>query len=262
MGDQHGATWMDRLPWVMLGKRTAYQPALDCTASDMVYGGNPTIPGDLIGEPGPPLTSEDRHHLLQTLQMNADRAPTQTVHNRTPAINYPDLSNITHVYIKKGKTAVLGPKFEGPFKIIERVSQSCIKVRVGTTAAGQPRLETQHWSNCKPVTLEEGQVEGSRATRGRKPLDPKAKMFKPSTPPPFNTGGTRPPPPFPMAKDHSAPGVIAPKTQTRTINDAPTNGGGGAQATSVHTRSAHSNNDVPSGGGGQEAVTRTRTRII
>ena len=110
-GDLHGATWVDRLPWIMLGRRTAYQPALDCSAADLVLGANPTIPGDLIGEPGPPLTKGQTQELLQALQMNAAKPPTQTTHNRTIPENFPDLSKVTHIYLKKGKTTPLGPKF-------------------------------------------------------------------------------------------------------------------------------------------------------
>ena len=55
MGDQYGEKWMDRLPWVLLGRRTTYQPALKATPAEMVLGSNPTIPGDVIGIPGPPM---------------------------------------------------------------------------------------------------------------------------------------------------------------------------------------------------------------
>ena len=68
MGDEFGASWMDRLPWVMLGHRTAYQPALDATAAEMVMGANPIIPGDLLGTQGPPLTDKQLQVLLQGLQ--------------------------------------------------------------------------------------------------------------------------------------------------------------------------------------------------
>ena len=163
IGDSHDSTWVDRLPWVMLGRRTAFQPALDCSASDMVLGANPTIPGDLIGEPSPPLSKGRVQELLQALQMNAAKPPIQTIHIRKIPVNCPDTSKVTHIYLKKGKTPPLGPKYEGPFKIIERVSQSCIKIRVGTAADGTPRLETHHWSNFKPVPFAEGQEQGQKA---------------------------------------------------------------------------------------------------
>ena len=92
----------------MLGRRTAFQPALDCTAAELGLGENPTIPGDIVGEPGPPLSQGQIKDLLEGLQRNASRPPVQTTHNRNPHINQPDLSNVTHVYVKKGKTTPLG----------------------------------------------------------------------------------------------------------------------------------------------------------
>lgn len=135
---------MDRLPWVMLGRRTAFQPALDCSAAELVFGGTPTIPGDLAGEPSQPLTQPQLKQLLHGLQANASRAPVQTTHNRHRPINLPDLSKVTHVYLRKGKTTPLGPNCEGPFKINRHISQSCIEIRVGTSAGGEPRLEMHH----------------------------------------------------------------------------------------------------------------------
>ena len=65
-------------------------------------GSNPTIPGDIVGEPGPPLKGDQLKQLLDTLRQNAAKDPIPMTHNRNPPINYPDLSNVTHVYIKKG----------------------------------------------------------------------------------------------------------------------------------------------------------------
>ena len=86
-------------------------------------------------------------------------------HNRTPEINYLDLTDVTHVMIRKGKALPLGCNFEGPFEITDRVGSSCIKVKLGTFADGQPRIETQHWSNCKPAVLAEGAQMGLRLRR-------------------------------------------------------------------------------------------------
>merc|ERR1712219_102200 len=61
MGDEHGSKWMTALPWVLLGRRTAFQPALDATAAELVLGCNPTVPGDFIQPVGRP------HHLATPL---------------------------------------------------------------------------------------------------------------------------------------------------------------------------------------------------
>ena len=56
MSDEEGKNWMSRLPWVLLDRRTAYQPDLGATAAELVMGANPTQPGDLIGTPEEPMT--------------------------------------------------------------------------------------------------------------------------------------------------------------------------------------------------------------
>ena len=181
MGDEYGKKWMERLPWVLLAKRTSYQPALKATPAEMVLGSNPTIPGDIIGVPGPPLQGQQLKAILDGLRKNAARPPVQTTHNRTQAVNYPNLDATTHVYIKRGKTTPLGKQFDGTFLILERRGKSCIKVKVGLTAKGEIREEIHHWSNCKPAVMKEDTPEASRVQRGRKPLNPQAQDFKPAS---------------------------------------------------------------------------------
>ena len=66
----------------------------------------------------------------------------------------------------------MGSNFDGPFEIVERMGSSCVKVRVGSYANGKPRLEVQHWSNCKPAVLAQGAQEGQKVARGRKKKPP------------------------------------------------------------------------------------------
>ena len=170
MGDEHGSRWMTALPWVLLGRRTAFQPALDATAAELVLGCNPTVPGDFIQPVGPPLNPSQVSDLLEGLRMNAARQPVQTAHNRTLPVNYPEnLHEVTHVYVKRGKTTPLGHSYDGPFPITKRLDTSCVEIRVGSYASGAPRLEVQHWQNLKPAVLKEGQEPATRVSRGRKP---------------------------------------------------------------------------------------------
>ena len=72
------------------------------------------------------------------------------------------------MYVKCGKPTPLGPKFDGPFKIIERLGNSTIKVRVASYANGQPRYETHHWASCKPAVFLDEPFETERTPLGRK----------------------------------------------------------------------------------------------
>ena len=86
---------------------------------------------------------------------------------------------VTHVFVRRGKTTPLGPCFDGPFEIKQRLGTSCVQIRVGSYANGEPRYETQHWNNVKPAVLSENAVATERIALGRRPLNPEAKSFKP-----------------------------------------------------------------------------------
>ena len=51
MGEVHQERWYDFLPFVLLGKRVAYQPDLGASASELTFGKNVTIPGQLLLDP-------------------------------------------------------------------------------------------------------------------------------------------------------------------------------------------------------------------
>merc|ERR1712242_685255 len=44
MGNHHGSQWRRALPWVLLGKRIAFQPDLDTSAALLAFGRSPLIP--------------------------------------------------------------------------------------------------------------------------------------------------------------------------------------------------------------------------
>ena len=71
MGDTHQERWMDHLPFVLLGRRVAFQPDLGASASELTFGQNVRIPGQILSDPG---ELEDQ----QTLQklLNGRTPPT------------------------------------------------------------------------------------------------------------------------------------------------------------------------------------------
>ena len=156
MGDKHGENWLSHLPWVMLARRTALQPDLGTSPAEMTLGMHPRLPPDLLGEPGQPLSSPESEKLLEGLRAKAARPAVQPSHHGDKPVNLPNLDHVTHVFIKRGKTTPLGPSYDSPFAITERVGKSCIQVRVGSFASGEPRFELHHWQNCKPAHTDEG----------------------------------------------------------------------------------------------------------
>ena len=78
------------------------------------------------------------------------------------------MATATHVFTKKGKTTPLGPIYEGPYPITERIGDSTLKIKVGTSAQGEPRIEMHHWSNCKPAAFTAEPRDAVKINRGRK----------------------------------------------------------------------------------------------
>ena len=235
-----GEKWMARLPWVLLGRRTAYQPELDATSAELVYGSNPVVPGDIVGHPGAPLTEAQLQLLLEGVKANANQPAIPMSKHRQPPVNMPDLSKVTHVRVERAKPGPLGHAWAGPFKIVERVGQACIRLKVGNFADGRPKYELQHWVNCKPCPPGPNIKEAQRPLPGRKPLNPEAKEFRPAAP----TGANKPTQPTGVSakENHSAPVDTAPQ--------------------SVQKPAAQNNDICRNGGGPVHAERRTRTRVI
>ena len=170
VADESGENWMEMLPWVLLGRRTAYQQDLEATSAEFVLGANPLIPGDIVGEPGPPLKNDQLKSLLNSLRAQASKTAVQTSSHQEPPVHEPEnLDKVTHVRLKRHKLGPLQHSYEGPFPILERVGRSCIKVQVGLFADGTPRVETHHWENAKPAVLAEDQQPATKKKLGRKP---------------------------------------------------------------------------------------------
>ena len=187
MGNESGDAWMNRLPWVMLWRRSAIQTDLGASPAELALGTHPKLPGDLIGAPTEPNSDQQLQTILQGLRVHNAQPATQMSSHGQKTPYYPDTSQVTHVFVQKGKPAPLGQQFEGPFRIIERLGKSCLKIQVGLTAAGIPRYETQYWTNCKPAPIVFTGPEAQKAAPGRKRLSPAAPTFTTTTPDTPNT---------------------------------------------------------------------------
>ena len=166
MANENHDKWMDCLPWVLLNRRTVYQPALQASAAEMTLGFCPKIPGDLTHEDGLDLPD-----LLAKLRTNAAQPPAPTQHHRHRPVHFPQSTQTcTHVYVRKGKPSLLGPPMDGPYKIIERKSDSTLKLLVGHKVDGTPRYELHTWANCQPMPENIPEFKSmSKPTLGRKP---------------------------------------------------------------------------------------------
>ena len=176
MGDTHGSKWLQVLPWVLLGRRTAYQEDLGTSPAELTFGQTPLIPGDLAGAELNP--DSDLATLLDKVKTKAARPPVQTSHHgNSPTVHQPavynNLAKVTHVYVRRGKSSPLGAQFDGPFPIVSRQGTSCVEVRTAYYANGNPRLELHHWKNCKVAHFMDEPFEAEKAPLGRPSTRPK-----------------------------------------------------------------------------------------
>ena len=157
-------------PWVMLGKRTAFQPDVGASPAELVYGQTLQVPGDL---PGAELKPDSTlANLLERVRKNALRPPVQTAHHSTPVSQIPkEMANATHVLVKIEKTTPLGGRYDGPYEILRREGQACLVVKVGEFNDGRPREELVHWDNCKVAYFLEEPFTVDKPKLGRKPKE-------------------------------------------------------------------------------------------
>ena len=166
MGNIHGDKWTSALPWVLLGKRIQVQPDLDISAAQLVFGKSLSIPGQMLGHPGTPLSNLQTKALLEELyRLSAQPSvPTSTI---VDPIDISKTESAKHVYIKVEDPAPLAPRFEGPYEIVSRPSRSTITVRVGSFVDGRPRLQTYNWNLAKIAHLRDDAECGERPKLGR-----------------------------------------------------------------------------------------------
>ena len=134
---------------------------------------------DLIS--GPPMTAPELEGMLDTLQASVDRPMVPTSdHSTHSPIFMKDTESATHVYSKIDNPTGMMPRYTGPHKILERLSDSTLLLKVGTYSSGKVRTQVRHWSHCKPAYMREGSVEAEGAKLGR----PKKSSVQIDAPPP------------------------------------------------------------------------------
>ncbi|KAJ8401807.1 hypothetical protein AAFF_G00377780 [Aldrovandia affinis] len=147
-------SWTDRLPWVLLGLRTAPKEDLQSSSAELVFGQALRVPGDFIPEPTTPwVVSSQRPALLN--KANAFKPVPTSQHGLPRAWIPTDLSTAQYVFIRhNAHRSPLKPPYDGPFRVMETGDKTFI-VDVG----GKPeritvdRLKPAHQALDQPVVL-------------------------------------------------------------------------------------------------------------
>ena len=115
------------------------------------------------------MTNEALRDILEGLRFKSAQPPKQMMAHGKKQVYMPDSAlQAEYVFIKRGKPDNLGKQFDGPFKVEEQVGDTCLKIRLGSMAQGEPRFETHHWNNMKPAVVQESTNVQERPNPGRK----------------------------------------------------------------------------------------------
>ena len=132
--DGSSASWMDHLPFVLLGLRASIRADSGCSPSDLLYGSHLRLPGDLLGVVQPPSSvpavSEFANHLRSVMQKSS---PMPVVHHCSPASSVSEaLLTASHVFLRVDAVRrPLVPPYEGPFPVLERSAKTFIILKRG-----------------------------------------------------------------------------------------------------------------------------------
>ena len=142
-----GPNWIDELPWVLLGIRTAPKEDLHTSSAELVYGAPLTVPGDFVASPN---STSSPGTLLRTLHDKVQGfMPVPTSQHGTQASSVPpNLHSSQYVFVRRDcHRSPLKRPYEGPFKVIHSGPKVFTIDRGG-------KLETISIDRLKPAHLD------------------------------------------------------------------------------------------------------------
>lgn len=145
--------WVDELPWVLLGIRTAPKEDLGTSSAELVYGAPLTVPADFIATSPPP---DPATVLSETREAVRQLAPVPTSQHGRPRSFVPrSLASSDFVFTRRDahRTPLQNP-YEGPFRVLEKGDKS-FKLDVGgrSETVTVDRLKPAHVDIDRPVTV-------------------------------------------------------------------------------------------------------------
>ena len=170
MGEKHHNKWIDHLPFVLLGRRVALQPDIGASASEMTFGMNVRIPGQLLQDPGSLPDGPELQDILNKVRQSTNNEAIQPSRHNKPEIPLKEIPlDVTHVYTRQHQTTGLQTPYEGSFRIEERVSRSVVKIEVGHYKDGRKRYELRHLNDVKLAHPKSMAAPAARPALGRPP---------------------------------------------------------------------------------------------
>ena len=147
--------WIDELPWVLLGLRTAPKEDIGVSSAELVYGEPLSVPGEFIPTGTTPWSSSDF--------LKNSRSPENIIHSHAPTTQHckphstvpRSLENTKYVFIRTD--AHRGPlqrPYTGPYKVIRSGTKTfLIDIGGREELISIDRLKPAHVDLKEPVTV-------------------------------------------------------------------------------------------------------------
>jgi cleavage and polyadenylation specificity factor subunit 1 len=118
-----GANWVDELPWVLLGHRTAPKDDLKASPAELVFGDSLLLPGEFAANGEAPIFPALLNHPAVPSDVRRHGAVAPTPLN--------ELLKSKHVFVRVGpQHPSLARPYQGPFKVVEP-GHKTFKVLIG-----------------------------------------------------------------------------------------------------------------------------------
>ncbi|CAL1683860.1 unnamed protein product [Lasius platythorax] len=145
----HGTSdWTEVLPTILLGLRASYKEDIQASAAELVFGTTLKLPGEYFTFEDPIGLPQMFAEKLRKYMRQARGSPTAH-HIKTKTFIHKELQDATHVFIRIDRPREpLERPYEGPFKIIERISDFLYRIDY----KGQP--EDINIDRLKPAFME------------------------------------------------------------------------------------------------------------
>ena len=153
-GSLKESNWVDKLPWVLLGIRTAPKEDLQSSSAELVYGQPLRVPGGFVPGTNVPWSATlQRSTLLDNARLFA---PVPTSRHGLPQSHIPaGLRTAAYVFIRHdAHRGPLRPPYEGPFRVLETGDKHFV-VDMGGRPERLPidRLKRAHLDVARPMEL-------------------------------------------------------------------------------------------------------------
>ncbi|XP_014211730.1 uncharacterized protein LOC106641730 [Copidosoma floridanum] len=141
-------SWVDALPMVLLGLRSAYKEDLEASPAEMVFGTALRLPGQFFVTSSVQANHINFVHSLKQLFLSLRPVPASRHSNNHP-FSYRDLRTCSHVFLRIDSIRrPLEPPYSGPHRVLERTGHRTFVIE----RAGAPKEVSV--DQLKPAYLE------------------------------------------------------------------------------------------------------------